>query len=568
MNRRVLLAIAFVVAVVVVIGLIALGGVLWRPSQQEMPVPHTPTLAPPTLTPTPPTSPTLTSRTLRVSVRDAEMLSPVQKADVIIGQQQGSTDDQGVYVLDVPHGVVHSVQVRSLGYEPWQGRVDATVADSKSLSLDVDLEPNTVPGKVTGHNRTPMPDATLLLNGQEMPLDDKGEFRLRRVIVGDVITVEHPGYLSYRTTFAGESALTVALDPISVTISVHDAITEQGVPDVSVCTDGDSCQSTDASGDVTFYGVADGTSFSAQRQGYQMTSVTSNAGDALTVELAPRELHGVIRHAETGSPITNTILFVNGQVAPLGKDGSFHLPDVTEVYSIFVKSPGYQRVTIPIDEGTKTSRYDALDLCLEPDKLPCADIILAPFAVRGIYATYNLLMWDKNRMLELIDLVDRSPVLNAIVVDIKGDFGYLAFESDDPLIAFVNAMASPRLPIPEFLQLCKEKHIYTIARMVIFKDHQLIAARPELAVRHPNGAIFYDREGMAWADPTLEEVWEYNIAITKEAIRLGFDEVQYDYLRFPSDSTSLAVVRALVYSVPSTLESRTAAIQGFVKAHI
>jgi hypothetical protein len=71
---------------------------------------------------------------------------------------------------------------------------------------------------------------------------------------------------------------------------------------------------------------------------------------------------------------------------------------------------------------------------------------------------------------------------------------------------------------------------------------------------------------MAWIDPTREESWEYSIAVTKEAIRLGFDEVQYDYLRFPSDSSSLAVVRALVYSVESTIESRTAAIQGFVKA--
>ena len=102
--------------------------------------------------------------------------------------------------------------------------------------------------------------------------------------------------------------------------------------------------------------------------------------------------------------------------------------------------------------------------------------------------------------------------------------------------------------------------------MVVFKDDRFIEARPELAVRHPNGTIFYDSEGLAWADPTLEEVWEYNIAITKEAIRLGFDEVQYDYLRFPSDSTSLTVVRALVYSVPSTPESRTGAIAGFVGA--
>jgi hypothetical protein len=169
-------------------------------------------------------------------------------------------------------------------------------------------------------------------------------------------------------------------------------------------------------------------------------------------------------------------------------------------------------------------------------------------------------------MLALIDLVDRSPILNAIVVDVKGDYGYIAYQSTNPLIAQVDAMSTPRMPLEEFLAMCREKQIYTIARMVIFKDHPLVAARPELGVRHPNGEIFYDNEGMAWADPTRQEVWEYNIAITLEVIDMGFDEIQYDYLRYPSDATSLEVVRALVYSVPSTLESRTAAIQGFVRA--
>jgi hypothetical protein len=251
---------------------------------------------------------------------------------------------------------------------------------------------------------------------------------------------------------------------------------------------------------------------------------------------------------------------------PLEGGGRYHLPDLTTVYTLFVKSPGYERVTIPITLETSVSQYDALDTCADPDAVPCVDIRLPRFAVRGIYANYGLLNWDRDRMIELIDLVDRSPILNAIVVDIKGDYGYIAFHSENPLISSVDAMSDPRLPVSEFLDLCQEKHIYTIARMVIFKDNPLVAARPELAVRHPNGAIFYDREGLAWADPTRQEVWEYNIAITKEAIDLGFDEIQYDYLRYPSDSTSLAVVRALVYSVPSTLESRTAAIQGFVMA--
>jgi hypothetical protein len=294
--------------------------------------------------------------------------------------------------------------------------------------------------------------------------------------------------------------------------------------------------------------------------------VTYDGKGEVMIELAPAELYGHVRDAETGEVITRTIVLVGEQIVPIDENGMYHVSDLAQVDSIFVKSPGYERITIPIGPDTRVDQHAAFDACQQPGVIPCADISLSRFAVRGIYASFNLLVWDRPKMLELIDLVDRSPILNAIVVDIKGDFGYLAFRSEVPIIVEVDAMVEARLPVEEFLQICKEKNIYTIARMVIFKDSPLAEAHPELAVRHPDGEIFYDREGMAWIDPTREESWEYSIAVTKEAIRLGFDEVQYDYLRFPSDSTSLAVVRALVYSVESTIESRTAAIQGFVQA--
>jgi len=433
------------------------------------------------------------------------------------------------------------------------------------LAVNVSLEPNTVRGQVVNSRRRPLPDATVTLNQRHLPLDGEARFVLRRVKVGDVVTAEHPGYLLHQATFDGYPTLYLPLEPVSVAVSVNDALTGQAIADVPVCADDDLCQLTDKLGNVILSPVVHGASLTASRQRYQTKQVTYQGKDALTIELAPRELVGVIRDEESGQPLTNTLLFVNGQLTPVDEDGRYHLPDLTQVYTLFVKSPGHRRVTIPMGPRTKTSRYRALDPCQEPRQLPCADINLARFAVRGIYINFGLL-WNKGKLLSLIDLVDRSPILNAIVLDIKGDFGYIAFESSDPIVASSDAMTSPRVPLTEFLRICREKRIYTIGRVVVFKDSPLIKARPELAVRHPNGAIFYDREGMAWADPTLEEVWEYNIAITKEAIRLGFDEIQYDYLRYPSDSTSLAVVRALVYSVPSTRESRTAAIEGFVAA--
>jgi hypothetical protein len=521
---------------------------------------------PPTVAPTP-TVEQPAVRDVQITVRDIETASPIAGADVRVRDRQANTDTQGIYLFNVPHGDVLAVQVESIGYQRWQGKIDATVPGTDTLALEVQLEPNSIPGQVVDHDANPLPKAQVTVEGQPISLNETGRFHVRRVKSGDILVAEHPGYVTHRAVLdENQAELRLELTPVSVTVTVRDTMTGQKVPHVSVCTPDDVCQSTDGTGNAVLSPAVRGDLIAAQHQGYQDSNISYQDQASLTVELAPRELTGTIRDAVSGEPLTNTILFVNGEAVPLENGARYHLADLTTVDTLFVKSPGHERVTIPITPETSVYQYDALDTCAEPQSIPCVDIRLPRFAVHGIYANYGLLNWDRDRMLELIDLVDRSPILNAIVVDIKGDYGYIAFQSENPLIASVDAMGDPRLPVSEFLALCQEKHIYTIARMVIFKDSPLIEARPELAVRHPNGAIFYDREGLAWADPTRKEVWEYNIAITKEAINLGFDEIQYDYLRFPSDSTSLEVVRALVYSVPSTLESRTAAIQGFVMA--
>jgi hypothetical protein len=105
----------------------------------------------------------------------------------------------------------------------------------------------------------------------------------------------------------------------------------------------------------------------------------------------------------------------------------------------------------------------------------------------------------------------------------------------------------------------KEKGIYMIARIVVFKDDLLATARPDLAVKTPAGEVWRDREHLAWVDPFHKEIWNYNIQIAEEAAKLGFDEIQFDYVRFP-DSHSPR------FSQPSTEESRVNAIAGFLQA--
>ncbi len=504
-----------------------------------------------------PTATPVNRRVVGVVVQDADDGHRLAGAVVQVGDERYVTDRHGRCWVRVLSDGPSTVEVMYPGYVRWRGVLPES-------SLQVLLVPNKVEVQVRGHGGALLSDAQVTHNGKRAVPGSDGRFTLRRMRVGDTIKVEHPAYESRQVSFDGGSLLRLSLTPLSVTVEVHDAMTGQAVPGVSVCTEDENCRRTGADGQVTLRPVRRGIVVTARRKGYREAS-TSYDGGSLALELTPTELRGTVRDAISGRPLTNTVLLVDGRVVPLDAKGRYYIPDITRGYTVFVKSPGYKRVTMQIGPGTDTSRYDALDPCREPSELPCADINLQRFAVHGIYINFNLL-WARERLLELIDLVDRSPVLNAIVVDVKGDYGYVAFETDDPVIASGGAMVEPFVTLDELVRMCRERHIYTIARMVVFKDNELIKARPELAVRHPDGRIFYDREGLAWADPTRKEVWEYNIAITREVIRIGFDEVQYDYLRYPSDSTSLAIVRALVYSVPSTLESRTAAIAGFVAA--
>ncbi|MGH7360734.1 MAG: putative glycoside hydrolase, partial [Candidatus Methylomirabilales bacterium] len=103
--------------------------------------------------------------------------------------------------------------------------------------------------------------------------------------------------------------------------------------------------------------------------------------------------------------------------------------------------------------------------------------------------------------------------------------------------------------------------IYTIARIVTFKDPILAAARPEWAVLDERtGEPWIDNEGLAWMDPFRPEVWAYVIAVAKEAAEKGFDEIQFDYIRFPTDGR----IQHALYSRPPDLPERMAAINGFL----
>ena len=242
----------------------------------------------------------------------------------------------------------------------------------------------------------------------------------------------------------------------------------------------------------------------------------------------------------TGQAVEGATAVLDGKILTADDQGLF--PISTGGGKLCVKAPGYNRVeqalADPLPEGL-------------------IEVQLAPFTPKALYLSFygvgSKVLRDP--ALKLINDTE----LNALVIDVKGDRGMIPYRSSVPLAAEVGGQRIITVrDIDGLLTFFKEKGIYTIARIVVFKDDLLATARPDLAVKTPTGEHWRDREHLAWVDPFRKEVWNYNIQIAEEAAKLGFDEIQFDYVRFP-DSHSPR------FSQPSTEEARVKAIAGFLQ---
>jgi len=111
----------------------------------------------------------------------------------------------------------------------------------------------------------------------------------------------------------------------------------------------------------------------------------------------------------------------------------------------------------------------------------------------------------------------------------------ISFLVSDPVLKEIGASEN-RIPDAEdFINYLHKNNIYAIARISVFQDPYLTKKRPDLAVKTKQGTVWKDRKGIAWLDPASREAWEYTVKIAREAERIGFDELNFDYIRFPSD---------------------------------
>lgn len=164
--------------------------------------------------------------------------------------------------------------------------------------------------------------------------------------------------------------------------------------------------------------------------------------------------------------------------------------------------------------------------------------IAVPKMVKGIYLTAHTVQ-SRTRFNNLLALVDKTE-LNSMVIDVKLDTGALAFAPIDPILS----STSSTLLLPPLETLTNELHrhgIYAIARIFVFEDPWL-AENSSAGLKIASGTLWADAKGIHWVDPAAESVWQYNVTLAKEVWNRGFDEVQFDYIRFPTDGNTKSIV--------------------------
>ena len=135
---------------------------------------------------------------------------------------------------------------------------------------------------------------------------------------------------------------------------------------------------------------------------------------------------------------------------------------------------------------------------------------------------------------EMIKLIDETE-LNAVVIDIKDYSGLVLYNSQVGLIKQLGLKDNRLGDVPALIKKLHDHNIYVIARQTVFQDPELAEKRPEWAIKDKRGGLWRDRKGLTWVDTTNKKIWRHNLNIAQEAIALGFDEINFDYVRFPSD---------------------------------
>ena len=469
--------------------------------------------------------------TLTGAVLDAYTNEPIEGALVRFGDKPAvPTNGQGLYTTQ-NWSAEDTAVIQSSGYQSATitlgERPELATSQALTVTLDTALRPNTLTG-VIRDEYTNEPLAGALVTASDTisaTTDDAGHFELEGVPEAYQISVEAPDHAETKADINRLTEHDVALRPTTLQGMVVDTYSRMPVADVAVRL-GDSEATTDAEGRFTLTDIPPDGELAFTRQNYEDVRMPLERTTTIDVAMRSNVIEGLVRDITSGTVLSDTTVIATETltgtaIANVRTDdqGRYRLENTPPNVFITALHPGYQRAQIQSTPGEAPP-----------------DIELEPIAARAIYLKANNAT-NRENVMAYLDIIDNTET-NALVLDLKSDniedVGLIYYDSQVPLIQELGTSIS-KMDLPWILEEAKRRNIYMIARIHVFAhDNALLETRPNWYVQKDGQPYFADF-GIAWLDTYNEEVWDYNIQLGVEAAQLGFDEIQFDYIRFPSD---------------------------------
>ncbi len=364
-----------------------------------------------------------------------------------------------------------------------------------------------------------------------------------------------------------------------VAVAVTDGATGQPLQG-AIVTVGDQQVSTNDKGVANITRPDDAQAITVQAVDYEPMwgTIDKSSKTDQSVALRSTTVSGVLTDAATGQPIAGARIVVMNADGPTeisattGADGSYTVKGVPSGATIQAESSAYQTTTSQPNGGNK------VDIAMAPaptqevaqntptpeptveatqDDPGTANLPKVPDVTKGIYLSANAAA-DPATLDSIIDLV-KTTELNTVVLDIKE--GYVWYDSQ--IAFFKDAGAVDGIyDIDEVVTKLHDNGIYVIGRLVVFNDPIVAKAYPDLAIPDVNGGLWLGSDGNPWVNPFDQQLWQANIDLAVEAIGHGIDDIQYDYIRFPSDGDLSTADFPAEYE---EMDGRVAAISGFLE---
>ena len=245
---------------------------------------------------------------------------------------------------------------------------------------------------------------------------------------------------------------------------------------------------------------------------------------------------GTIIDKKTSKPIYKAMIMDSTHFVKSNKKGKFKILSSEKKYHI--KAYGYRPFAFKSDSNTTIFK-------------------LEPIRVKALYLTFWGASNNSKTLKNMLKIIDNSEI-NSVVVDVKNEYGSTLYLTSCKKANACGAQKQrTNRNIQKFMKIMKDRKIYTIARIVAFKDEIQASHNPHYAIKNAKGKLWRNDDNMAWVDPFNKKAQNYILDIAEDAAKVGFDEINFDYIRFPAKSN-------LRFSKLNTQKNRIEAIGDFI----